>query len=320
MSVAVVGGDRLIALKHAEKSADFALIVKLRDVIDKLRKAKGLIVCLRIVVECDPQQKNGMLNDMKLRGYAESTQKAYIGAVKGLAEFYNRSPDKLSEEEIRKFFLYLIEEKKSSRSTVTIYLSGIKFFYEMTLGRKWPLFKLIRPKKSVKLPVVLTSEEIARLLRAIRNPTARMCLTLIYSCGLRLSEGTNLRVEDIDGERKAAHVKNGKGSKDRYVPIPDRTLELLREYWMKNKSRTWLFPSGKGMLPIDKSLVQKTFKTVLRASDIKKNASVHTLRHSYATHLLEMGVNLRVIQELLGHNSPKTTARYAHLTKNTQSR
>lgn len=261
--------------------------------------------------------RSRMVQDMQLHGLAARTQQSYVGAVKGLARFYQRSPDRLTEDEIRSFFLHLINEKAAARSTVTIYLCGIKFFYETTLGRKLPILEIVRPAKRHKLPVVLSTEEVDDLLERVKNAVHRMCLTLIYGCGLRLSEGIHLRVEDIDSSRMLVAVRNGKGGKDRYVPLPQHTLEHLRAYWMLHRPRTWLFPSKKGELPLDSSSLQKTFKAVVRQSGIGKNASVHTLRHSYATYLLENGVNLRVIQALLGHKSPNTTAIYTHLTQKT---
>ena len=261
--------------------------------------------------------RSRMIQDMQLHGLAARTRQSYVDAVKGLARFYQRSPDRLSEDEIRSFFLHLINEKGAARSTVTIYLCGIKFFYETTLGRKLPILEIVRPAKRHKLPVVLSTEEVNNLLERVKNPVYRMCLTLIYACGLRLSEGLHLRVEDIDSDRMLVAVRNGKGGKDRYVPLPERTLEQLRAYWMLHRPKTWLFSTKTGQLPLNPTTLQKTFKAVVRQSGIGKNASVHTLRHSYATYLLESGVNLRVIQELLGHKSPHTTAIYTHLTQKT---
>jgi integrase/recombinase XerD len=262
-----------------------------------------------------------MTEDMQLRGLSEKTREAYVAAVAGVAKFYNRSPDRLSEEEIRNFFLHLINERKAARSTVTIYLCGIKFFYEKTLGRKWVVFELIRPKKRLKLPVVLALEEVRRLLTLVRNPVARMALRMIYSCGLRLSEGIHLQVEDIDSQRMLVRVRNGKGGKDRDVPLPEKILEHLRAYWAAFRPpRPWLFPAKNKKGPLSDTSLQKTFKAAVRESGIGKDVSIHSLRHSYATSLLENGVDLRVIQQILGHKSPNTTSIYTHLTKKTVDR
>ena len=261
-----------------------------------------------------------MREDLQLHGYAEKTQTSYIDAVKGLAKFYHKSPDQLSEEQIRDFFLHLINERKAARSTVTIYLCGIKFFYEKTLGRDWVVFDLIRPKTREKLPVVLTPEEVHHLLSLVADPTKRMALRMIYSCGLRLSEGIHLQVDDIDSKRMLVRVRNGKGGKDRYVPLPQRTLEHLRAYWADSRPRPWLFPARGKKQALSDSSLQKTFKAVVRQSPIEKKVSIHSLRHSYATSLLENGVDLRTIQELLGHKSPQTTSVYAHLTAKTEAK
>jgi len=261
-----------------------------------------------------------MLEDMQLRGLAKNTQQSYMDSVRILAKYYNRRPDQLSEEEIRNFFLYLIKEKRVCESTVGIYLHGIKFFFEKTLKRQWPILNLIRAQKRKKLPVVLSTEEVRKLLSLIKIPRNRVCLTTIYSCGLRLSEGTQLNVSDIDSKRMVIHVRDSKGGKDRYVPLPDRTLCLLREYWRKNRSESWLFPSNIKSDQISNSAIQRCFKIILRESGITKQATVHTLRHSYATHLLENGVDIRVIQGILGHSSPKSTMIYTHLTQKTMTK
>ena len=261
--------------------------------------------------------RHRMLEDLQLRGLAPRTQQCYIEAVKHLAQHYRRTPDQISEEEIRRYFLYLLNDKKVAESTFRIHLYGIRFFYEITLQRPWPVFALIRPRHSQKLPVVLSPQEVRALLALVANPRAQMCLKIIYACGLRLREGTQLQVSDIDPHRMLVRVRQGKGGKDRYVPLAERTLALLREYWQIQRPRLWLFPARHQPTPLPASTLQKTFKVAVRQSGLAKDASIHTLRHSYATHLLERGISLRVIQALLGHKSPSTTARYTHLTPKT---
>lgn len=256
-----------------------------------------------------------MIEDMQLHGLAGKTQECYVAAVKALAKFWRRSPDLLNEEEIRKFFLHLINEKKAARSTVTIHLSGIRFFYEKTLERPWTLFNLVRPAKRKKLPVVLSFGEVQSILSYIYNPIVKMALTLIYSCGLRISEGVRMQPQDIDSERMLVWVRNGKGGKDRSVPLPQQTLKLLQRYRRAQRHSPWLFPGRDRRGAISISALQKAFRMALLSSGIPKKASVHTLRHSYATHLLEHAVDLRVIQTLLGHDSAQTTTVYAHLTE-----
>ena len=254
-----------------------------------------------------------MLEDLQLAGYAQKTQKSYIDAVQRLARYYNRSPDQLAEEEVRRFFLHLINERKSARSTVTIYLCGIKFFYETTLKRTWNIFGLVRPRHVKKLPVVLSVNEVSTIIASIRKPVMQMALTIIYSCGLRVSEAARLRVEDIDGERRLLWVRNSKGGKDRSVPLSEPTLTQLRKFWRQTKTKEWLFPGREGE-HINIATVQNAFKAALLESGINKKASVHSLRHSFATHLLECGVDIRIIQKLLGHGSIITTCIYTHLT------
>lgn len=265
-----------------------------------------------------------MMQDLVLAGYAERTQGAYLTAVRQLAEHFRRSPDQLGEEEIRAYFVYLREERELARSSMTIAICGIKFFYEKTLSRQWAVFDVVRPPRETKLPVVLSRDEVQALLREIRMPVYRTCLTTIYACGLRLSEGCRLRPVDIDGERHLVHVRSGKGKRDRYVPLPTATLAMLREHWCTHRSPSWLFPAPtrKGLAhslahdggAVTRCSVQSALGRAVQQSGIRKKASVHTLRHSYATHLLEDGVDLRIIQTYLGHASIKTTSVYTHLT------
>jgi site-specific recombinase XerD len=208
----------------------------------------------------------------------------------------------------------LIEQKKVAPSTLTQYLCGIKFFYEKSLGYQWQVFGLVRPRREKTLPVVLTSEEVKLIFSQIRQEMIRMVLTVIYSCGLRLQEGTHLQVSDIDGERKLVRIRKGKGGKDRYVSMADRPLEILREYWRRSRPTIWLFPSSKLDGPICASTIQRSFKAAVLQSGVNKKATVHTLRHSYATHMLENGEDLRSIQSQLGHTNPNTTVIYTHLT------
>jgi site-specific recombinase XerD len=264
-----------------------------------------------------------MLEDMQLRGLSARTQEAYSRAVAQLAQHYQRRPDQLGEEDLRQYFLYLTNKKKLARPTTTIALCGIKFFYQQTLKQPWPTLQFVRPQAEYKLPVVLSREEVRRLLPLIKQPAYRACLTTIYAAGLRLQEGTHLQVADVDSARMLLHI-HGKRKQDRYVPLPHSLLQLLRVYWRSHRSPLWLFPAPTrhGLAhslahnggPVTRCSVQSAFHHAWQASGINKPAHVHTLRHSYATHLLEAGVNLRLIQEILGHRSPRTTALYTHLT------
>jgi site-specific recombinase XerD len=264
------------------------------------------------------------LEDMQLHGYSPKTQSCYVGAVRSLAKHYRKSPDLISEEELRHYFLHLTLEKKVARATATIALCGIKFLFQNTLQRNWTCFKLLRPPKSKKLPVVLSREEVQKILSGVQVPIYRVCLTTIYSCGLRLSEGLCLQVPDVDAARMLLRIR-GKGNKERFVPLPQRTLEELRQLWLTHHSPSWLFPAitRHGLHhsvqhdagPVTRSTLQRAFRRALKPSGVTKAAHVHTLRHSMATHLLEAGVNLRIIQTILGHTTPTTTALYTHLTQ-----
>lgn len=262
-----------------------------------------------------------MIEDMQLHGFAERTQEAYLSAVRQLAKHYRKSPDQIDEEELRGYFLFLKNEKHAARNTCTIALCGIKFFFQHTLGREWKTFDFLRPQKEKKLPVVLSVEEVSLVLKRVRLYHYRVCLTTIYACGLRLLEGTRLQVSNIDGQRKMLHIHQAKGNKDRYVPLPDACLNMLRHYWCFHRNPLWLFPSQyEHTKPMHESGLQKAFRAAVWESGIHKKATVHTLRHSYATHLLEAGLNLRIIQAYLGHASPTSTAIYTHLTQSSDER
>lgn len=267
-----------------------------------------------------------MIEDMQLRGLATSTQENYVRVVRQLAEYYGKSPDRISEEELRQYFLYLRNVKQVSRSTCRIALSGTKFFFQHTLGRVWPTLNLVRSPQEKKLPVVLSVAEVRQVLGCLRRLRYRACLSTIYACGLRLQEGVHLQVTNIDSARMVVHVRHSKGKKDRYVPLPERTLELLRRYWITHRHSLWLFPArlrgvspSVATKPMSGRGVQRAFRAALQESGLQKQATVHTLRHSYATHLLEAGVNLRVIQGYLGHSFLTTTAIYTHLTQDVEN-
>jgi site-specific recombinase XerD len=265
-----------------------------------------------------------MLEDMQLRGLSARTQECDIAAVCQLAEHYHRSPGQMTEEELRQYFLYLAHEKQVARATATIALCGIRFFFTHTLQREWTTLRFVRPARERKLPAVLSRDEVRRILEAVRIPVYRACLTTIYGCGLRLLEGAQLQVARVDSARMLLHI-HGKGKQDRFVPLRVPLLGMLRAYWRTHRSPTWLFPAPTrhGLAyslahnggPVTDSSLQSAFRRALLKSRVPKRAHVHTLRHSYATHLLEAGVNLRIIQESLGHRSARTTQIYTHLTQ-----
>jgi len=263
-----------------------------------------------------------MIEDMQLRGLSPLTQRAYVRVVRDLALYYDRSPDEIEEEELRAYFLYLKNERQLSRSSCTVAICGIRFLYEYTLKRTWPIFEFIRPKRKQKIPVVLSRDEVYQILSCVRKAHYRVCLSTIYACGLRISEGAGLRVDNIDSARLQLHLRNSKGGKDRRVPLPEQTLTNLRQHWVTHRHPVWLFPArdraGVQMdatAPMSTTGVADAFKAALADSGVTKAATVHTLRHSWATHLLEAGVHLRLIQLWLGHSSPKTTTLYTHVTR-----
>lgn len=260
-----------------------------------------------------------MLEDMQLQGLSASTQERYVEHVRRLAGHFHQSPGLITEEQLRQYFLE--RSTTVSRSTSTIDLCAIKFLFQKTLQRSWPCLELARPPRGRTLPAVLSRQEVGCLLQSVRLPLYRALFTTTYSCGLRASEGATLKVSDVDSARMQLRVR-GKGAKDRCVPLPQKTLEMLREFWKSHRSQPWLFPmvaalDGSSLL-VQRSSLQAAFRSALAQSGIKKQAHVHTLRHSYATHLREAGVSLRVIQLLLGHKSPSTSAIYTHLTPATE--
>jgi integrase/recombinase XerD len=263
-----------------------------------------------------------MIECLHLRGLSPRTQIEYLGVIRRLAKHFKKSPDLITNAELQRYFLHLINVKKYSPSALTVELSGTKFFYEKVLNKHWPILHFVRPARQKKLPSVLSPAEVRKVLRLIKSPRYRVCLTTIYSCGLRLQEGINLQVRDIDSARGMLHVRHGKGNKDRFVPLPIRTLELLRQYWSTHRNPTWLFPGGKNRsrlshstVPINESGLRAAFSQVVAESGINKRASIHTLRHSWATHLIEAGIgNIRLLQAYLGHSSLASTAIYIHIT------
>lgn len=255
--------------------------------------------------------------DLQLAGYSPKTIEAYVHAVQDLSKHYMRSPDQLTEEDVRSFFLHLKHKRKSSESTIRQKCFGVKWFFELTLKRPLPLLEHVRIRKGKKLPAVLNRTEVRQILSGIRKPMNKACLVVIYSCGLRLHEGVSARRGDVDLERKMFRVVCGKGKKDRYVPVPNPTLELLRPYILDKSQRShWLFPSpyNPRYKHISKSAIQHAFRAILKEHNLTKKACVHTLRHSYATHLMERGIDIRTIQTILGHKRVETTMLYTHLT------
>ncbi len=257
--------------------------------------------------------RDQMEMDMRLRRFSPKTIACYLGCMKGIAKYFRKSPAELGDEEIRAYLHYLMEERKVSQSVLVQSYSALKFFFENTLQKPWNAFRIPRCKQRRKLPGVLTREEVESILSATKNLKHRAILMTIYSAGLRIGEVTRLKVCDIESGRMMIRVNEGKGLKDRYTLLGERNLELLRCYWKAYRPLEWLFPGRNASDPVSISAIQRVFKTSLEKAGIKKKASVHTLRHCFATHLLESGTDLYYIQRLLGHKSAGTTSVYLHI-------
>ena len=256
-----------------------------------------------------------MQRDLQLRGLSVRTQEAYLTQVRDFARYFKKSPDQLGESEIKEYLHYLLREKKASDSTVRQCYGALKFLYQTTLQRGWVMEKIPYLKTRTKLPVVLDRKEIDALFTVTHNLKHLAILMLIYSAGLRVGEAANLRISDIDSKRMTIRVQQGKGGKDRYSILSHVALETLRLYWRKYRPSEWLFPGYGKNNPISSRSIQRIFEAAKDRAGITKPASTHTLRHSFATHLLEAGINLHHIQLLLGHKSPQTTTVYLHVSR-----
>ena len=255
-----------------------------------------------------------MIEDMTLRNFAPHTIQVYVERVATFARYYNVSPQRLGPEQIRAYLLYLVQERHVSWSYFNQARCALQFLYRVTLGRDWVVEAVVCPKQQKKLPIVLSLDELVQFFKAVTNLKHRSILMTTYAAGLRLSEVCHLRVDDIDSRRMVIRIRQAKGHKDRYVMLSPRLLAILRQYWKAVRPRHYLFPGADPDRPINPRTVQEACKAALLASGLKKKVTVHTLRHSFATHLLEAGTDLRTIQILLGHQNLSTTARYLHVS------
>jgi integrase/recombinase XerD len=259
-----------------------------------------------------------MSADMRLRDFRARTQEAYLLVVRQFLDYVQCEPEAVGDEDVREYFLHLRQERKLAPSSINIAVYGVRFFFVHTMRRDWPVFELLRVNNPRKLPVVLSRNEVRAVLSAVRHPVRRMALTTIYALGLRLGEGLRLESGQIDGERLIVWVRDGKGAKDRGVPLPRPLLKRLRHYWKQERpkaSSPCLFVQPEGQTHLHETTLQKTFTAARGDAGVGKDASIHTLRHSYATHLLESGISLRTIQQVLGHKSMTTTSLYLHVTQ-----
>ncbi|HYN26713.1 MAG TPA: site-specific integrase [Burkholderiales bacterium] len=254
--------------------------------------------------------------EMAMRGLAYRTRETYIESVAKLAKFYGRRPDQISEAEVQRYLLHLLEERKLAHSSCNVMCSALEFFYRVTLKRRETEFCLPRPKVPAKLPQILSREEVAALLEQTTNLKHRAFLMTTYAAGLRLSEACHLKVSDIDSDRMTIRVEQGKGAKDRYTQLSPRLLTELRRYWAAHRPQPWLFPGARNAEePLLPKAAQRLFHAAKDRAGITKPCGIHGLRHAFATHLLEGGVDVHTIQRLMGHGSLSTTARYFHLAQ-----
>ena len=259
--------------------------------------------------------RDQMQRDMVLRNLSKKTQYLYHHAARGLEDHFKRPPDQLNEDEVKTFLVSIVEERKLSQSFLKITYSGLRFLYETTLGKGWVIDKIPYPKTAKPLPHVLDKSEIRRIIDATDNLRQKAMLMLTYSAGLRAKETARLKITDIDSKRMLIRVEQGKGNKDRYTLLSQVALTTLREYWKEYRPKVWLFPGANPENYVSVSYIQVGFKLAKKKARITKPATCHTLRHSFATHLLEAGVDLHTIQVLLGHSSIRTTTVYLHVSK-----
>ena len=256
-----------------------------------------------------------MDGDLVVRGMSVRTREAYLGAVAGLAKHYSRPPDRISEQEVQNYLLHLIEERKLAWSSCNIVAQGLKFFYRVTLKRSEAQFDIPRARQPQKLPKILSREEIAALIQNTANLKHSAILMSAYGAGLRLNEICHLKITDIDSDRMTIRVEQGKGAKDRYTLLSPRLLAELRRYWTFYRPKLWLFTNRSGLEPISDGTVHKIYHHAKVRARITKEGGIHALRHAFATHLLEAGVDIHTIQRLMGHGHIGSTLRYFHLAR-----
>lgn len=259
-----------------------------------------------------------MEDDMVARGFADRTRESYLWAVTGLARFYRRPPDQISDDEVQAYLVHLIRDRQRSWSTCNVVANGLRFFYHTTLKRDRTTFTIPAPRQRQTLPAILSRHEVEQVIAHATNPKHRTMLLTTYAAGLRLNEVLHLRITDIDSTRMTIRVEQGKGGKDRYTVLSVHLLDELRGYWRLAHPRTWLFPSQETGQPLHPTALQRAYHRAKLRAGITKPGGIHGLRHAFATHLLEAGVDVHTIQRLLGHGYISTTTRYFQLTRHTE--
>jgi integrase/recombinase XerD len=281
-----------------------------------------LIVMLELRVFLDsPIREHAMtilrqrlIEDLQIRNYAPGTVRSYVAHVAWFSRYHGRSPDQLNQEHVRAFLLHLVRERKVSWSYYNTTVCALRFLYQVTLPRDWPVQHIPYAKRPKKVPSVLSGAEVVRLLECVPDLRYRMVLLTMYATGLRVAEAARLRAQDIDSQRMLIHVHAGKGAKDRLVTLSAVLLESLRSYWRTVRPATWLFPARDPQRPLSHARIQQTCRRGAKLAGLTKRVTPHTLRHSFATELLEQGVDIRTIQTLLGHSQLRTTALYTHVS------
>jgi site-specific recombinase XerD len=254
-----------------------------------------------------------MIRDMQLRNFSPDTQRGYINSVSGLAKHYRRSPDTISPEEIQDYIIYLLNVRKVAIGSCQTVVTGLRFFYTVTLGQDKSSVPIPPIKNARRLPEILSANELERMFAALGNIKHRMLLMTTYAGGLRVSEVVRLKVTDIHSDRMMIRVEQGKGRKDRYTLLSKRLLDELRDYWRIKRPERWLFP-GRSDGPLTREMAWQIYTKAVKKAGVKRRGGIHTLRHCFATHLLEAGVDLRTIQLLMGHSLIRTTVRYLQVT------
>jgi len=260
-------------------------------------------------------RRTQMEHDLIVRGRSERTRESYLHAVAALTRYYRRAPDQLTDREVQQYLRYLIEERQLAWSSCRVAVAGLRFFYEITLGRARGAFTVPLPKGAQKLPEILSREEVARLLASTVTLKQRVLLMTAYGGGLRVGEVVRLRGADLDADRMLMRIEQGKGRKDRYTLLSRRLLEEIRHYTRVYRPTLWLFPQRRRAVPMDPSSALRIYHLAKARAGIRKAGGIHALRHAFATHLLESGTDIVTIQSLLGHGSIKTTLRYVHLSR-----
>jgi len=256
-----------------------------------------------------------MKEDLLLKAYSPNTMRSYLRCARHFAKHHMRSPEEMGAQEVRDFLLHLVRDRQASPATLDMYVSALKFLYNVTLKRPEVVKGISHPKRPKTLPVILSPEEVLQIFAAIRSVKHKAIIATAYAAGLRISEVCGLRITDIDSQRKRIHVRSGKGKKDRYVMLGESLLTLLRQYYQNVRPQgVFLFPGHDPQRPLCTTAVSQVLRKVVRQMGLTKKVSMHTLRHCFATHLLEAGVDIRILQVLLGHSSIRTTQRYTQIT------